>query len=198
MENETREIKFRAWDRFRNEMQEVVAIDWKIHIIEFKNGSDCLSGDVELMQFTGLKDRNENEIYKGDIVEWDEGEVEHSPKDEGVIKRGLIVKEGISFLIENEDYHKTNRVLDKSKIIGNIHKNPDLLEGGTMKDTIKNLEHKYRTSKNDRHKFFLKTKLQTLKYVLEALDECKMNTHNIMVKEFKEELKQKITGEKDV
>ncbi len=39
--------------------------------------------------------------------------------------------------------------------------------------TIKELERVYKTIKNERHKFFLRTKYQTLKDVLKLIDELK-------------------------
>ena len=117
MENEKIEIKFRAWDRFRNEMQEVVVIDWKIHIIEFKNGSDCLSGDVELMQFTGLKDKNGKEIYDQFIILYG-GKLYLVYQCQTGEWRARNKEENLSlFDISNE-----------SELRGNIYKNPKLLE----------------------------------------------------------------------
>ena len=66
-------------------------------------------------QFTGLKDKNGTEIYKGDAVSsgfWD-GIVEFV---EGAFK---IVQGGCS--------DSTN--FDVTEIIGNIHENPELLKG---------------------------------------------------------------------
>jgi hypothetical protein len=70
-----REIKFRAWDTLDKEM---IYPDESELIVLSKNGnyltyntrfdSDCWFG-IELMQYTGLKDKNGKEIYEGDIVE---------------------------------------------------------------------------------------------------------------------------------
>lgn len=63
-----REIKFRAWDkridRMRSDATPMRSSIW------WHNGAsfDSCGKDYDVMQFTGIKDKNGKEIYEGDVV----------------------------------------------------------------------------------------------------------------------------------
>lgn len=107
-----REIKFRAWDG--EKMIDTFSVQ--------SNGDGVLySGDImgswEIMQFTGLLDKNGKEIYEGDILMADEYVVEIK------FKGGQFV--GFNEKLNPQETQNRNWL--QWEIIGNIYENPELL-----------------------------------------------------------------------
>jgi len=124
-----REIKFRAWVKEKKAIFEVILIDYvskKVtyllervgHLLSIR---DAKFDDVELMQYTGLKDKNNKEIYEGDII------VLHGSKYKVIFKT-----EGARFVLRNDEFELEitfiNNNNERMEIIGNIYENPELME----------------------------------------------------------------------
>ena len=123
-----REIKFRAWHKEKKIMGEVLGIDILHKEIFFSNeDADCYEHtdfkDIELMQYTGLKDKNEKEIYEGDILKL---------RDNHGIQLVKYHDEWSAFIVESQKDTSVGVLglyFDKEdfEIIGNAYENPELL-----------------------------------------------------------------------
>lgn len=128
-----REIKFRAWDKENKAFMpsEGYAIcDGDVMGLRYGNEmEDVLTDQIELMQYTGLKDVHGVDIYEGNIVKWgDQPNGHESPIRIGVVELNpdiqFITNAGI-FEYGRFAYKETNKYLT---VIGNKFENPELLE----------------------------------------------------------------------
>lgn len=119
-----REIKFRAWHKADKKIYEVIAFNLGKWFLRGKAHPMPRSA-IELLQYTGLKDKNGINIYEGDIVEM----VSMGPG--GVDLKGVVeMAEGSFYICSHENQLSTYLYNELSviKIIGNIHEHPHLLE----------------------------------------------------------------------
>lgn len=120
--------KFRAWDKVFKEMVQVNALvlDEQVVKVTYKNGNVAKEDmkEYELMQSTGLKDKNGKEVFVGDIIKCTRGcphEVYLVKEYGGTYIGGMpaIYLKGI-----REGYAWT----EHEEILGNVYENPELLE----------------------------------------------------------------------
>lgn len=117
--------KFRAWDKETQSLRCVLVIDWLNDLLDLDSGLiERQFDEVELMQSTGLKDKNGVEVFQGDIVRCTRGcphEVVWLQEYAGMYVGGMPAwyLSGLS-----EGYAWTG----EEEIIGNIYENPELLE----------------------------------------------------------------------
>ncbi|WP_336161685.1 YopX family protein [Fusobacterium polymorphum] len=142
-----REIKFRAWDKLNKEMFNVEIINFQERRVYKDTVSYRKFEDIELIQYTELKDKNNKEIYEGDVVKLVHTGIEISADRLEDLKRfvGIIKYEnGIFKIVKTEkslieskyfemEQKKVSEIFIYSKlydleVVGNIYENPELLK----------------------------------------------------------------------
>ena len=119
---------FRAWDKLNNEMYVVEQINFDCG--EFESigyGITNLRGadEIELMQSTGLKDKNGEEIFEGDIVDYKGRKAVikwHGSYASFIYRFVDELKERVS------EWHPLFLAYYHFEVIGNIYDNKELLD----------------------------------------------------------------------
>lgn len=118
--------RYRAWDKEFKEMVQVNALvlDEQVIKVTYKN-KNVVKDDVkeyELMQSTGLKDKNGKEIFEGDIL------TSQNYPVKGVVEFRTDLGLWVHYLKGYNYFEYLGNVAGSKEIIGNIYENPDLLE----------------------------------------------------------------------
>ena len=117
--------KFRAWHKTWEELGEVKRIrfddEGDVRTVLFRGkilGTDIPIDEIELMQSTGLKDKNGQEIFEGDVV-----------KCNGLLGTIESLKAmWICSFVKYNNYQKVGFFAQEIEVVGNIYENPELLE----------------------------------------------------------------------
>ena len=125
-----KEFKMKAWLKKEKKMVAIIGIDFNYEYIRYTEDGNLFNSDykvaefkdIELLQFTGLKDNGGQELYEADVIKFNDGIDDIygliSYDDEDGTYR-------VSY--ENITEHLSDREGD-FEIVGNIFENPDLHE----------------------------------------------------------------------
>ena len=125
-----KEFKMKAWLKKENKMVSIIGIDLNYQYIRYSDDGNLFKDDykiaefkdIELLQFTGAKDKVGQELYEADVILFNDG------------------IDDIYGLISYDDDDGTYRVSYENiteplsdregdfEIVGNIFENPDLYE----------------------------------------------------------------------
>ena len=137
-EKMSREIKYKAWLKEEKKMVIVETIDFSEKSIQYLEKNEIIDAyllrttfleDIELMQYTGIKDKNGKEIYEGDILKY------KFPYDRRLKHVSLVkfieteASFGLKDIYGNEIPLYRITANNYFEVIGNIYENPELLEG---------------------------------------------------------------------
>ncbi|WP_338997984.1 YopX family protein [Fusobacterium animalis] len=125
-----KEFKMKAWLKKENKMVSIIGIDLNYQYIRYTDDGNLFKDDykiaefkdIELLQFTGVKDKAGQEVYEADVIKFNDGIDDIygliSYDDEDAVYC-------VSY--ENVTEHLSNMAGD-FEIVGNIFENPDLHE----------------------------------------------------------------------
>ena len=132
-----REIKFRVWhhsfSRFLTPDEWFLALDGKLLFSDFTTDEWWkVDSDYTIQQYTGLKDKNNKEIYEGDILVYSENDPT-STADRTLVRVEYKVSGFCYRDLATNKLDSIHAILgivevdDEAEIIGNIFENLDLL-----------------------------------------------------------------------
>jgi hypothetical protein len=122
--------RYRAWDKIHKTMYEVddiMSIDFgkseiSVKTLFFERTNYYKFDDIVLMQSTGMRDKNDREIFEGDIIDSTDGFLT------GVIEFRVSLGMFVSDLVEYNNFERLCNVASSRKIIGNTWEHPKLAE----------------------------------------------------------------------
>lgn len=139
-------VRYRAWIKTEKRMvfsDDILNIDYEnkeivTQQVYFENGLPddrdiyCYDFDeIELMQSTGLKDKNGKELFEGDIAT--DGDTLGDIRNHQTLGFYIVDEKGkerfLSGTVDTEGFEEAKEFMENSfEIIGNIYENPELLE----------------------------------------------------------------------
>ena len=128
-----RDHKYRAWDKERKKF--LTGSKWATYSVDLAGNLTAKNYDfhgieqnLELVEFTGLKDKNGKEIYEGDIIKWSSA-IKDAPltivKSWEKIEAVIWGNKYTGWFTESSVYGLG--LYSHIEVIGNIYESPELL-----------------------------------------------------------------------
>ena len=122
--------KFRAWlkDEYRmTDVREITFFDDEVQMIS--DVTDFYTyGEFELMQSTGLIDKNGKEVFENDVIRDSDGFEGIVQYDESYGVYGIAYLPTLSNGIDMTFEELKDNYRNKFEVVGNIYENPEFLE----------------------------------------------------------------------
>ena len=122
-------FKLKFWNKTDKELVEVINIDYNSGFVDYVTKDGFTSTQIkygELIQCTGLKDKNNTLIFEGDII-YKKGTKNH--KGEKMYSEVIWDQMYAEFNISDDNgMHRMPSNSNNIEIVGNIYENPELLE----------------------------------------------------------------------
>lgn len=124
-----RDIKFRAFDKKLKKVLKVKEIDFDNRIVTLEISESAIKKipfeDVELLQYTGVKDKNGKEVYDGDVFIHTGQKFEviwYSTRFIGIDHKDYAITDGYCCYVDCQYKDGSSSI----EVIGNVYDNPEL------------------------------------------------------------------------
>jgi uncharacterized phage protein (TIGR01671 family) len=115
-----RNVKFKVWDG-------VDYISQPFNLSDIQKGNIQFSDNCVVLQFTGLQDRNNDDIYEGDLLKW-------NTRDGSVVGQVVWEQQACAFWFKWHDgaYHRYKELCRTSYSDDEVYKNENIEVVGNM------------------------------------------------------------------
>lgn len=127
--------KFRAYfNKYKRMIYNIGVVNENSILVDFNGDGNLehmfLTNDITLMQYSGLNDKNGNQIYEGDILKIQTSDFYSKKINDEYIGQVCFSRGGFFVLTDGHhtDFCLWGKSMATMEVIGNLYENPELLE----------------------------------------------------------------------